>query len=399
MTIRAIPPVPWQITGNHWMALPCIHPADGAVYAVGLLHRGARAAVEFAGDAGFVDGNGPPLLRPRLTVDGASREFVAEGMAWERAFGWLPTFTCTVGPLVVRGTVFAPHGRDADVAGAVYALSVENRGERSAEVEVALDGTLGHRQQRIRSARTAADAHRVTRTDSGALVLEGADPLGLAALAVLGDVDAVTTVEGGDTPTFTIARRVTVGRGERAQVAFYVAAAPERDGAESTAVVMRRRGWHELLSSTRDALQGLEQSTGTEALDRLLNRNLLFSYFYAVGRALDDAHYYVVRSRAPWNGRGITTRDWDALLWTLPAVQLADSSLARELLLRICELHGYAPGNGVHYLDGTLFEPGFTLEGAASYALAAERYVRDTGDDQIVEDPVLAGLNDLDASS
>jgi hypothetical protein len=41
---------------------------------------------------------------------------------------------------------------------------------------------------------------------------------------------------------------------------------------------------------------------------------------------------------------------------------LADAPLARELLLRMCELHG-APGRGVHYLDGTLFEPGFALEG------------------------------------
>jgi hypothetical protein len=105
---------------------------------------------------------------------------------------------------------------------------------------------------------------------------------------------------------------------------------------------------------------------------------------------LDDAHYYVVRSRAPWNGRGVTVRDWEALAWTIPAVQLADAPLARELLLRVCELHGYAPGRGVHYMDGTLFEPGFTLEGAAAYALATDRYIRDTGDDQIVEEPVLA---------
>jgi hypothetical protein len=41
-------------------------------------------------------------------------------------------------------------------------------------------------------------------------------------------------------------------------------------------------------------------------------------------------------------------------------------------------------------LDGTLFEPGFTLEGAAVYALATDRYIRDTGDDQIVEEAVLA---------
>ena len=83
-------------------------------------------------------------------------------------------------------------------------------------------------------------------------------------------------------------------------------------------------------------------------------------------------------------------RDWEALAWTLPAVQLADASLARELLLRACELHGYAPGNGVHYLDGTLFEPGFSIEGVASFAIATDRYIRDTGDDQIVDEPVVA---------
>ena len=71
----------------------------------------------------------------------------------------------------------------------------------------------------------------------------------------------------------------------------------------------------------------------------------------------------------------------------------SDAPLARELILRACEVHGYAPGRGVHYFDGTLFEPGFTLEGAASYAIATERYIRETGDDQIVEEPILADMH------
>jgi len=77
-------------------------------------------------------------------------------------------------------------------------------------------------------------------------------------------------------------------------------------------------------------------------------------------------------------------------MWTLPAVQLADPPLARELLIRICELHGYAPGRGEHYFDGTMFAPGFCLEGAAGYAVAVDRYIRDTNDDRIVEEPVIA---------
>ena len=389
--IAPLPPVPWQLTGNHWLSLPCIHPADGAIHAVGVVHRGARAAIEVAGAPGFESGLGPALARPSLFVNGVRTELAAEGVAWERALGWLPTFTCTMGSLVVRGTVFAPYGRDADMAGAIYSLAIENRGTAEAQVSVALEGVLGHRQQRVRTPRAFDDAHGVERGADEVVILEGSARPGLVALAIGADGEATVTTGGtADAPSYVIRRELRVAPGGREHAAFYLAAGPERDGAEATVAVMRRRGWRELLAATRTALEGLEQTSGNEVVDRLINRNLLFAYFYAVARALDDAHYYLVRSRAPWHGRGVTVRDWEALSWTLPAVQLADPALARELLLRACELHGYAPGRGEHYLDGTLFAPGFSLEGLASYAVAADRYIRDTGDDQVVEEPSLA---------
>ncbi len=387
MTQNDIGTVPWQVTGNHWLALPCVHPVDGAIHAAGLLHRGARAAVEFAGDIGFLGGNGPPLARPVLHVNGAPLELARQGIAWERAHHWIPTFTVTTGDLVVRGTVFAPFGRDIDVAGAVYALSVENRGAAPVEVIFGLEGTLGHRQLRVCTPRTIDAEHLVTETPAGEVILDGADAPGFAALAVAADADSTVGVTGA---AYAIHRAVTIPHGKRAETAFFIGAGPERDGALATVAVLRQRGWKALLSGTRDALRMLEQTSGVESIDGVINRHLMFAYFYSVGRALDDAHFYVVRSRAPWSARGVTVRDWEALMWTVPAIQLADPPLARELILRICEVHGYAPGRGTNYFDGTLFSPGFTLEGAAAYAIAADRYIRDTADDQIVEEPVLA---------
>src|SRR5207248_2645162 len=139
--------------------------------------------------------------------------------------------------------------------------------------------------------------------ESGAVVLEGSSLPGLAAVAVTADGETAASVGGQH---YALRRSITLPSRGREQVAFFLAVGPERDGAEATAGVLRRRGWRELLSSTRDALQSLEQSTGHEAIDRLINRNLLFAYFYAVGRALDDAQYYLVRTRAPWNGHGVT---------------------------------------------------------------------------------------------
>jgi hypothetical protein len=393
MNALQIPAVPWQLTGNHWLTLPCIHPADGAIHGLGVLHRGARAAIEFAGAPDFASGQGAPLLRPVLRVNGEVRALADEGIAWERAINWLPTFTCTIGSLLIRGTVFAPYGRDADMAGAVYALAIENRSAEPVSVEVALEGVLGHRQQRVRTARPFDDDHQVSVGSDDMLLLEGAAIPGLAAIALGADGPVRLEVSGQPSRApqpFAIRRDLVAPANGLVQCAFYLAVGPERDGAQATVTVLRRRGWRALLTATREALTSLEQSTGSDAMDGLVNRNLLFAYFYGVGRALDDAHYYLVRSRAPWHAAGCTVRDWEALMWTLPAVQLADTGLARELLVRTCELHGYAPGQGVHYLDGTLFQPGFTLEGPAAYAIATDRYIRDSGDEQIVEEPVIA---------
>lgn len=384
-----LPPIPWQITGNHWVTIPCIHPADGSIHAVGVLHRGARAAIEFAGSPDFVDGTGKPLLTPAIRVAGTAVRFDEGTMAWERALAWLPTFTASHGDVRMRGTIFAPVGRDSDLPGAVYALSIENRGGAAVRVDVELQGTLGHRQQRVRTPRPFDDDHLVS-VDGQRIVLEGSARPGLAALAIGCEGEATALAVTGDVAGFLLTRTVEIASGAREQIAFHLAAAPERDGALATVEVMRRRGWRTLLATTRDALGELEQSTGNEAVDRLINRNLLFAYFGAVGRALDDAHFYVVRSRIPWHPRGITVREWEALLWLIPAIQLADPSLARELLLRMCEVHGYAPGRGVHYLDGALFEPGISLEGIAAYPVAIDRYIRETGDDQIVEEPAIA---------
>ncbi len=351
-----------------------------------VLHRGARAALEFV-SSDTDTASDKPLLRPVITVDGEPAALGVAGIAWERALGWLPTFTSTVGSLLIRGMVFCPFGRDADMAGAVYTFAVENRGTRTRTVTLALEGEGGALVPRVRRARPAAGRLQGAVAE-GVVVLDPGVTPGLAAFALAADGDGEVAASADG--TVRLARTVTIEPGNRDEVAFYIAAGPERDGAIATSAAMRRRGWQFLLSATRDALTALQQSTGSESLDRLVNQNLLFAYFYAVGRALDDAHFYLMRTRVPWHSAGVTMREWDALMMTLPAVQLADPGLARELLLRMCELHGYAPGRGTHYFDGTMFEPAFSLEGAAAYVLAVDRYAVESKDEQIVDDPVLA---------
>ncbi len=102
-----IPKVPWQVTGNHWVTVPCIHPADASIHMLGTIDASLRGAVEFAGDSGFLAGSEHPLVRIAIEADGTRLSLGAEGIAWERESGWLPSFNAKAGSLSLRGVICA----------------------------------------------------------------------------------------------------------------------------------------------------------------------------------------------------------------------------------------------------------------------------------------------------
>src|SRR6266545_3003307 len=109
-------------------------------------------------------------------------------MVWERELSWLPTFSCPIGDVALRGTIFAPYGEDSDFAGAVIALSLENRGAVPATISCGVDGVLGYRHQRIRSPRPFEDRHSARLLD-GAVVIGGRGLPDYCAMAIAADAD------------------------------------------------------------------------------------------------------------------------------------------------------------------------------------------------------------------
>src|SRR5690606_38789831 len=154
VTPHPAPSVPWQVTGNHWLAVPCIHPANGSIHLLSVLHAGSLGGVELAGSPSWADGRGPALLQPLVEVDGQPVDLGASGMAWERSVSWIPSFACLSGDLAIHGTLFCPVGRDADMPGLVYLLSFENRGTVQRDVSCSMRGVLGSREVRVRTGRS-----------------------------------------------------------------------------------------------------------------------------------------------------------------------------------------------------------------------------------------------------
>ncbi|MBX6362846.1 MAG: glycoside hydrolase family 125 protein [Gemmatimonadetes bacterium] len=399
MTSREAPAsgMGWELTGNHAVAFPAISPKDGGIARVNVLHRASAGLVEWVG------GEDAPLLAPRFRVDGEAVR--AASLEWERLDQWIPRFHASLGDgLHVRGTLVAPAGHEPARRGAVYAFEVENRGGGAREVEVALEGVWLRTLRLVATARAFGRENLAWRAGPG-LVLETGDGAG-PALAIVGgggedggyvarrgplEVEGETEVRApnGEPITLRVARRLRVAAGRRSTAAFFLGVGAERDGALATALTLRRIGPTELLRAGRLELARLTRKPAAREHVALFTRNLLFNYFFAVARAVDDDRFYPLVSRSPFAPASAVFREREALLWSLPAITLADPPLGRELLLRCFEQFAHRAGESVHYVDGGVLAPGLALDGLCAYVVALDRYVRDAKDDTILDEPVV----------
>lgn len=115
-------------------------------------------------------------------------------------------------------------------------------------------------------------------------------------------------------------------------------------------------------------------------LERILNENLFFNYFFAVGKDMESDRYIALTSRIPRYYVSGAFWERDSFLWSFPAIKIVD----RELYSRLCRdmilMHAKNAGDHAHYIDGTVLYPGFELDEAASYFILLKD-VQDIDDD------------------
>jgi uncharacterized protein len=415
-----VPPPPladpdaYSQTGNHYLYFPRIERADASIHAINVVHRGLNGLVEWTAErSAFAAGE--PLLR--LRVSGGPDRVIAPTLEWQRVDGWLPRFRTRVGPLRVSGTICAPGGVDPLIRGGVIVLELVNDGLMEQSCEVALEGAWQWTLLSILTARPLRGENRLLHmAGPDALVLEAGEGGAGAALALCeawyGARGALTpgggvlaSVAGADLAPlgpgeeiaapngaplrFRLGRQLRIESRRRITAAFYVGVAPERDGAAATAAALRRLGPEELLHLARLDLARLGRRSRDPEFGPLLSRNLLFNYYGSVARAVDDDLIYPVLARSAAHGGTAVVGERAMLLWSLPALTLLDRALAREALIRAFEQYSARAGEQWKYLDGAVLSPGVQLDQLCAYVLALDRYIAQTEDDSVLDEPLV----------
>lgn len=385
-----------ELTGNDYLSVPIIHP-DASMDLINVLHGASAGLIEWGGGSNA-------LLRPAIAFGGDAVDMQAA--RWRRLDRWIPVFTAALPDgSVITGTICAPGGYPP-ARGFTLRIEAENRGRATRDLRVDLDVEWTWSSLRIASARPLAGANLlhadeaggalVLETDGGrgpALAIATSHPPHLTAAPGAGELQLVEpgstmASANGATLRARISQVVQVRSNSRAGVVFNIGAGRERDGALAAAASLRRAGPDHWLRQARLELSHTLRSAQDHRWAEPLNRNLLFNRYYAIGRAIDDDRLYLLRSRSPLCPAPAVFNEREALLWSLPALIIADPGMAREAMFRAFELASERSGEHLRYIDGGAYDAGFVLDQFLLYAWAIDHYVAVTGDASVLDDPL-----------
>jgi len=189
-------------------------------------------------------------------------------------------------------------------------------------------------------------------------------------------------------PGLTAEREATLAPGQTLDMHFLIGVGLEEYSAAYAMRVLNKRidryGIDGVIAQAAAEARRHTRTTGRADLDRVMNRNLLFTTYFAWGRSLDTEEFVGVTSRS--NRYYVSAAYWDrdALLWSLPALLDTDPARAREAIGYV--LGRQARNAGIHsrFIDGALLEDGLELDELVAPIVALKSYVDATGDRSVL---------------
>jgi hypothetical protein len=385
--VAAPQPAPTQLTlaaedviptGNDWIALPAIRAGDAALMNFNVISMRYRGLIEFAGSAG------QPLMTPFLTVGGVKKPL--SRLSWSLRDYWLPTGTMESNGVRTRITFVAP----PDSRAAIIRFQVTNLGNAPVtvapgmEVNWARTNRVTYSPEPLTGARTMSP----TPIDSDMEVFNyKTDDTQFAwGFAYVGSKGVLHDATAD--PGVTAQHPSTLAPGETLDMHFLIGVGLEEYSAAYAMRVLNKRidryGIDGVIDQAAADARRHTRTTGRPDLDRIMNRNMLFTTYFAWGRAIDSEEFVGMTSRS--NRYYVSAAYWDrdALLWSFPALLDSDPARAREVLDYVFGRQARNIGIHSRFIDGVVLEDGFELDELVAPLVALKCYVDATGDKTVI---------------
>lgn len=366
-------------TGNDWIALPSIRAGDAALMDFNVISMRYRGLIEFAGAAG------QPLMKPFLSVGGVKKPLA--NLHWGLRDYWLPTGTMAADGLRTWISYVAPPSSRA----AIIRFQVTNLGSVPVKVAPGMEVNWARTNRVTYSPEPLTGSRTMSPTpiDSDMEIFNyRTDDTQFAwGFAYVGSQGVLHDADGD--PGVTAQHEATLAPGETLDVHYLIGVGLEEYSAAYAMRVLNKRidryGIDGVINEAAAEARRHTRTTGRADLDRVMNRNLLFTTYYAWGRALDTEEFVGMTSRS--NRYYVSAAYWDrdALLWSFPALLDTDAARAREALGYVFDTQARNIGIHSRFIDGVVLEDGFELDELVAPLVALKSYVDATGDESLLD--------------
>lgn len=345
--IRENEPVLYMAGG--YIALPEID-LEGAIRSVNVTSMQNKGLIEIRGKES--------LLKPNF-YDNEGRRLEPEKVLWKKELYYIPSFEFVFKDFVIRAKIYA----DLSEKGFVYEL------ESDRDLKVKFD----FRPDRVNFLRfNTHKCYGVKRlfTDkwlkNPCISFDG-NNFSLAA-AVGGDKDFTCIFdekEGDINEDLELNPSLKLKAGTKNVLYFALNADP--DGASTTLIHLRRKGLERIYKEFTEFLKERIITSRDKDIERILNENLFFNYFFSTSVDFYSDRLVAMTSRS--NRYYVSGAFWerDCFLWSLRAIKLCDRKFYEMLYRELLLTHYRNAGDHAHYIDGTVLYPGFELDEACSY--------------------------------
>ena len=354
--------------GNHYLSIPIINCRNGAINSINVVSLSKKALVELKGEAN--------LFTPHFYREGKEIEIEKIDVSKEQYY--LPRLDFFLkGGIKVIGRIFT----DLREKGFIYSF------ESSEEIEISLFFDLKN-VSLLRFDSHEIDTKKIVKRDKwlGNPVVNIFSSGVSLALAFGGDKDfKVDGFKGKGRPTLVL--KIFCQN----KNCFYIAVNYDPDGASTTLIHLRRKGYRGIYYEFLDWLKKKTIPYPKDPeLESRLNENLFFNYFYSIAKDMESDKYLALTSRSPRYYVSGAFWERDCILWSLPAIRLVCPKLYQQLAREMILLHSKNSGDHAHYIDGTVLYPGFELDEAASYFI-----LLDNLEDHFFDEGVMRALEEV----
>lgn len=366
-------------TGNDWIALPSIRADDGALSNFNVISMRYRGLLEVAGVADR------PLMSPFIELAGVRRPLAH--LQWSLRDYWIPTGTMEADGIRVRLTYVAPPGSRA----AIVRFQMTNLRSEPVQVAPGMDLDWGRTNRVTYSPEPLGGSRTMSPTpidtDMEIFKYETDDTQMAWGLAYVGS-EGVLHADPAN-PGLTVRHPAALAPGEMLDVHFIIGVGLDRYSAAYAMRVLNknidRYGLDGVIDNAADDAHRRTRTTGDPRLDLIMNRNVLFTTYYAWGRAIDTEQLVGMTSRS--NRYYVSAAYWDrdALLWSFPALLDSDPTRAREALEYALGIQARNAGIHSRFIDGAVLEDGFELDELVAPIIALATYVDRTHDTHMID--------------